>query len=111
MTLNWEQVRVTKQTILQGMGGQHIDVAIRKAKSKFQTNLTVEEPKVPYQETITGKGNAQYRHKKQSGGAGQFADITMEVSASEEDYEFSWDVFGGVISNNYRPAIEKGIRL
>jgi len=110
MTLDWEQVRVTKQTILQGMGGQHIDVAIRKAKSKFQTNLTVEEPKVPYQETITGKGNAQYRHKKQSGGAGQFADITMEVSASEEDYEFSWDVFGGVISNNYRPAIEKGIK-
>jgi len=110
ITLDWEQVRVTKQTILQGMGGQHIDVAIRKAKSKFQTNLTVEEPKVPYQETITGKGNAQYRHKKQSGGAGQFADITMEVSASEEDYEFSWDVFGGVISNNYRPAIEKGIK-
>jgi len=110
MTLKWEQVRVTKQTILQGMGGQHIDVAIRKAKSKFQTNLTITEPKVPYQETITGKGNAQYRHKKQSGGAGQFADITLEVSASEEDYEFSWDVFGGVISNNYRPAIEKGIK-
>jgi elongation factor G len=110
MTLNWEQVRITKQTILQGMGDQHIDVAIRKAKSKFQTNLTVAEPKVPYQETITGKGNAQYRHKKQTGGAGQFADITMEVSAGEEDYEFSWDVFGGVISNNYRPAIEKGIK-
>jgi elongation factor G len=110
MTLNWEQVRITKQTILQGMGDQHIDVAIRKAKSKFQTNLIIDEPKVPYQETITGKGNAQYRHKKQTGGAGQFADITMEVSTSDEDYEFSWDVFGGVISNNYRPAIEKGIK-
>ncbi len=110
LTLNWEQVRATKQTILQGMGDQHIDVAIRKAKSKFQTNLTTAEPKVPYQETITGKGDAQYRHKKQTGGAGQFADITMAVSTSEEDYEFSWDVFGGVISNNYRPAIEKGIK-
>ncbi|KPL07380.1 elongation factor G [bacterium SM23_57] len=110
MTLVWEQVRATKQTILQGMGDQHIDVAIRKAKSKFQTNLEIAEPKVPYQETITGKGDAQYRHKKQTGGAGQFADVTMAVMASEEDYEFSWDVFGGAISNNFQPAIEKGIK-
>jgi elongation factor G len=110
MTLAWEQVRATKQTILQGMGDQHIDVAIRKAKSKFQTNLKIAEPKVPYQETITGKGDAQYRHKKQTGGAGQFADVTMAVMSSEEDYEFSWDVFGGAISNNYQPAIEKGIK-
>jgi elongation factor G len=110
MTLDWEQVRATKQTILQGMGDQHIDVAIRKAKSKFQTNLTTAEPKVPYQETITGKGDAQYRHKKQTGGAGQFADVTMAVSTSEEDYDFSWDVFGGAISNNFQPAIEKGIK-
>jgi elongation factor G len=110
MTLAWEQVRATKQTILQGMGDQHIDVAIRKAKSKFQTNLNIAEPKVPYQETITGKGDAQYRHKKQTGGAGQFADVTMAVMNSEDDYEFSWDVFGGAISNNYQPAIEKGIK-
>jgi elongation factor G len=110
MTLEWEQVRATKQTILQGMGDQHIDVAIRKARNKFQTNLITEEPKVPYQETITGKGDAQYRHKKQTGGAGQFADITMAVSSSEDDYEFSWDVFGGAISNNFQPAIEKGIK-
>ncbi len=110
MTLAWEQVRATKQTILQGMGDQHIDVAIRKAKSKFQTNLNIAEPKVPYQETITGKGDAQYRHKKQTGGAGQFADVTMAVMSSDEDYEFSWDVFGGAISNNFQPAIEKGIK-
>jgi elongation factor G len=110
MTLGWEQVRATKQTILQGMGDQHIDVAIRKAQSKFQTNLKTAEPKVPYQETITGKGDAQYRHKKQTGGAGQFADVTLSVSPSEEDYEFSWDVFGGAISNNFQPAIEKGIK-
>lgn len=110
MTLAWEQVRATKQTILQGMGDQHIDVAIRKARSKFQTNLNIAEPKVPYQETITSKGDAQYRHKKQTGGAGQFADVTMAVMSSEEDYEFSWDVFGGAISNNFQPAIEKGIK-
>ena len=110
MTLSWEQVRATKQTVLQGMGDQHIDVAIRKAAKKFQTNLTIQEPKVPYQETIQGKGDAQYRHKKQTGGAGQFADITLSVSPSEEDYEFSWDVFGGAISQNFQPAIEKGIK-
>jgi len=109
MTLTWEQVPATKQTILQGMGDQHIDVAIRKAESKFQTDLNLHDPKVPYQETITRSGSAQYRHKKQTGGAGQFGEVHMTLSpAEEEDYEFSWDVFGGSISQNYRPAIEKG---
>jgi elongation factor G len=109
MTLTWEQVPATKQTILQGMGDQHIDVAIRKAESKFQTALNLHDPKVPYQETITRSGTAQYRHKKQTGGAGQFGEVHMTLSpAEEEDYEFSWDVFGGSISQNYRPAIEKG---
>ncbi len=110
MTLAWEQVQVTKQTVLKGMGDQHIDVAIRKAVSKFQTNLEIHEPKIPYQETIRGKGEGQYRHKKQSGGAGQFGDVSMNVETAEEDYEFSWDVFGGAISQNFQPAIEKGIK-
>ncbi|MBU1662385.1 MAG: elongation factor G [Chloroflexi bacterium] len=111
MTLSWEQVRVTRQTVLQGMGDQHIDVAIRKAASKFQTHLNIEEPKVPYQETITGSGSARYRHKKQTGGSGQFADLSMRVeSLEDEDYEFVWEVFGGAISNNYQPAIEKGVK-
>ncbi|MFN2237235.1 MAG: elongation factor G [Anaerolineales bacterium] len=111
MTLSWEQVPATKQTILQGMGDQHIDVAVRKAENKFQTNLNLLAPKVPYQETITKSGTAQYRHKKQTGGAGQFGEVHMTLSpAEEEDYEFSWDVFGGSISQNYRPAIEKGAK-
>jgi elongation factor G len=111
MTLSWRQEPATNQTILQGMGDQHIDVAIRKAESKFQTNLLTELPKVPYQETITKPGQAMYRHKKQTGGAGQFGEVHMRIEPlPDEDYAFSNDVFGGAISNSYMPAIEKGIK-
>jgi elongation factor G len=111
MTLSWHQEPSTKQTILQGMGDQHIDVAIRKADTKFQTGLDIEIPKVPYQETITGNGQSQYRHKKQTGGAGQFAEVFMRVEPDpEEEFTFKNDVFGGAISSNYMPAIEKGVK-
>jgi elongation factor G len=111
MTLSWHQEPSTNQTILQGMGDQHIDVAIRKAESKFQTGLKTEEPRVPYRETITRLGSAQYRHKKQTGGAGQFAEVHLRVDPlEEENFEFVNKVFGGSISQNYMPAIEKGVR-
>jgi len=111
MTLSWVQEPSTKQTILQGMGDQHIDVAIRKAANKFQTTLNIEQPKVPYQETITKTGSAQYRHKKQSGGAGQFGEVHLRVEPlQDEDFEFANEVFGGAVSQNYMPAIEKGIK-
>ncbi len=110
-TLTWYQEGSTNQTILQGMGDQHIDVAIRKAEIKFQTGLNVEEPRVPYQESITKPGQAMYRHKKQTGGSGQFGEVWMKIEPlSELDYEFSWDVFGGAVSSSYQPAIEKGIK-
>ncbi len=111
MTLSWHQDTTTKETILEGMGDQHIDVAIRKAKTLFQTELEIDVPKVPYQETITKTGKARYRHKKQSGGAGQFAEIEMRVEPlKEEEFEFLNEVFGGAISRNYMPAIEKGVK-
>ena len=110
-TLSWRQEPSTNQTILQGMGDQHIDVAIRKAEAKFQTGLTMEIPKVPYQETITKGGQGVYRHKKQTGGAGQFGEVHMRIEPfAESDFEFVNDVFGGAISSSYMPAIEKGIR-
>jgi len=110
-TLTWHQVPSTNQTVLQGMGDQHIDVAIRKAEAKFQTALTMEAPKVPYQETITKKGQAMYRHKKQTGGAGQFGEVHMRIEPlPDEEYAFSNDVFGGAISSSYMTAIEKGIK-
>ncbi|NJD59951.1 MAG: elongation factor G, partial [Anaerolineae bacterium] len=111
MTLSWRQEPSTNQTILQGMGDQHIDVAIRKAEGKFQTSLVTEIPKVPYQETITKQAASQYRHKKQTGGAGQFAEVFMRVEPfQEEEFSFTNDVFGGAISNSFMPAIEKGVR-
>ncbi|OGO27623.1 MAG: elongation factor G [Chloroflexi bacterium RBG_16_52_11] len=111
MTLSWRQEASTNQTILQGMGDQHIDVAIRKAESKFQTGLIAELPKVPFLETITKPGQAMYRHKKQTGGAGQFGEVHMRIQPyPDEDYVFSNDVFGGAVSSSYMPAIEKGIK-
>lgn len=110
-TLSWYNEPATNQTILQGMGDQHIDVAIRKAESKFQTSLNVVEPRVPYQESITKPGQAMYRHKKQTGGAGQFGEVWMRIEPlQDEEYAFSWDVFGGAVSSSYQPAIEKGIK-
>ena len=111
MTLSWHNEPITKQTILQGMGDQHIDVAVRKAESKFKVGLEIDEPLVPYQETITKEGRAQYRHKKQTGGAGQFGEVHIRVEPlPEKDFEFANEVVGGSVSQNYMGAIEKGIR-
>jgi elongation factor G len=110
LTLSWSMDPHTNQTVLQGMGDQHIDVAIRRAEHKFQVGLTIEEPKVPYREAITKKGDASYRHKKQTGGSGQFGEVALRVEAApDQDFEFSWDVVGGAISQSYSSAIQKGI--
>ena len=110
MTLDWYNEKATRQTILKGMGSQHIDVAIRRAESKLQVGLDTIEPRIPYREGITRKATASYRHKKQSGGSGQFGEVHMTIDTYPEgDFELSWDVFGGAISQSYEPAIRKGI--
>jgi len=111
MTLSWEMEQATHQTLLFGMGDQHIDVAVRRAEQKFQLNLDLHEPKVPYEEHITKEASAMYRHKKQTGGSGQFGEVHLKVFPIEgEDFSFSNDIFGGAISNNYMAPIEKGIK-
>jgi elongation factor G len=109
-TLRWRQDADIKQTVLEGMGEIHIAVAISRA-SKFGVNLDTMTPKVPYKETITGKGNTVYRHKKQTGGAGQFAEVALRVEPNvAKGFEFRSEVVGGAVSSSYFPSIEKGIQ-
>jgi elongation factor G len=110
MTLSWHNEPSTGQTILQGMGDQHIDVAIRRAETKFQVGLETFEPKVPYREGITKNASAQYRHKKQSGGAGQFGEVHLRIEPYPDgDFDFGDELVGMNLSKSYLPAIEKGI--
>mgnify|MGYP002475859199 CR=1 FL=1 len=109
MTLSWTMESSTRQTVLQGMGDQHIEVAVRRASSKFQLNIITAEPKVAYKETITKEGIGIYRHKKQTGGAGQFGEVHLKTLPSEGEFEMTWDVFGGAVSQSYFTSIQKGI--
>ena len=111
-TLQVEYVYATKQNILQGMGDTHIDVAIRSLDNKFGVKVETSVPKVPYQETVTRTASARYRHKKQTGGAGQFADVELRVEPQDRGDGFAYDseVFGGSIPSVFIPSIEKGIR-
>ena len=111
-TLRVQTISATKQTVLQGMGESHVDVAVRRLETKFGVKVETSMPKVPYRETITKIASAQYRHKKQTGGAGQFAEVHMRVEplTSGEGFEYVSEVFGGVISGVFLPSIEKGVR-
>ena len=111
MTLSWHNEHATGQTILQGMGDQHIDVAIHRAQLKFQVGLATDQPKVPYREGITRKGSAMYRHKKQTGGAGQFGEVHLRIEPYPEgDFEFTDELVGMSLSKSFLPPIEKGIK-
>ncbi len=111
-TLSWHTEKSTRQTILSGMGTTHLDIAVKKAESKFGVNLTTSTPKVPYRETITKTNAAEYTHKKQTGGAGQYARVFIRVESTDdnEDFEFDSEIFGGAISQPFVAATEKGCR-
>jgi len=111
MTLLWENDPITHETVLKGMGDQHIDVALHRAQAKFQVGLETHEPRVPYREGITRKASGQYRHKKQSGGSGQFGEVHLRIEPlPTADFEFADELVGMNLSKSYLPPIEKGIK-
>jgi elongation factor G len=110
-TLTWYQDASTKEAVLGGMGSVQIDIAISKA-DRLGASLDTTIPKVPYKETITKTATAEYRHKKQSGGAGQFAEVHLRVEPQDpdEEFEFASEIFGGAVSGPFVQSTEKGVR-
>ncbi|HET7108391.1 MAG TPA: elongation factor G [Candidatus Acidoferrum sp.] len=102
----------TKEFLLAGNGQQHIEVVVAKMQKRYNVNLTLKPPKVPYRETIRGKADAEGKHKKQSGGHGQFGVCRVKFEPLErgKGVEFVDDVFGGAIPKNWIPSVERGIR-
>ncbi len=110
-TLRFAYDEQTKEMVLSGMGQVHLEVTLEKLKRKFNTDVTMKTPKVPYKETIRAKASAQGKYKKQSGGHGQYGDawIELEPLARGAGFEFVDKIVGGVIPRQYIPAVEKGV--
>ena len=101
----------TKEQVISTLGEQHLDLIVSKLKSKFGTDVVLKEPKIAYRETIRKAVKAQGRHKKQSGGHGQFGDVIIEFEPCDSDeLIFEEKVFGGAVPKNFFPAVEKGLR-
>ncbi|ABW18015.1 elongation factor G [Alkaliphilus oremlandii] len=100
----------TKQTLVYGQGELHIKIITNKLKNKFGVDVDLKDPKVPYRETIKGKSDVQGKHKKQSGGHGQYGDVKIRFEPCASEFEFAEEIFGGSVPKSYIPAVEKGLR-
>ena len=103
----------TRELVASGLGDLHLRVVLEKMQNRFKLSINTKEPKIPYRETIISKAEGHYRHKKQTGGAGQFGEVYLRVEPAERNsdpsLEYKWDIFGGSIPGQYEPAILKGI--
>jgi elongation factor G len=103
---------ITKETVIHGMGELHMRVILEKLKNRYNVEVETKPPKIAYRETITKSAEGHHRHKKQTGGAGQFGEVYLRVEPLERGagFEFANDIFGGSIPSQFIPAIEKGVR-
>ncbi len=109
-TIRLEHNAETKETLLHGMGDQHLNNVVHRLHNTFKVDVELRTPRVPYRETVTGSGSHAYRHKKQTGGHGQFAEVHLRVERlADKEYEFASEVVGGNVPRNFIPAIEKGV--
>ncbi len=112
--LTMNRIAATKQTVLQGLGELHLRIVLERMKDQFGIDLETSPPKVAYKETITGKAEGHHRHKKQTGGAGQFGEVYLRIEPLPADHETGFEfenaTVGGSIPRQFMPAIEKGIR-
>lgn len=100
----------THQTLLGGQGEMQLNIVMAKLKDRFGVSVKTVPQKIAYRETIKGTSDVQGKHRKQSGGAGQYGDVHIRFSPSQEEFEFSEELFGGSIPKNYVPAVEKGLK-
>ena len=111
LTLRLTREQQTKQVLISGIGKVHLEVVGSRIKKKFGVEMELSLPKIPYMETIRGSARVQGKHKKQSGGRGQYGDCWIEIShLPGGGYEFVDNIVGGVIPQQYRPAVDKGIQ-
>jgi elongation factor G len=101
----------TRELVVSGLGDLHLRVTLEKLQSRFRLDVQTREPKLPYRETVAVRAEGHYRHKKQTGGAGQFAEVFLRVEplARGEGFEFASEVFGGAIPSQFIPSVEKGV--
>ena len=103
----------TKELVISGMGDLHLRIILEKMEKQFNLSVNTKQPKIPYRETITGKAEGHYRHKKQTGGSGQFGEVYLRVEPAERNsdpsLQFGWDIFGGSIPGQYEAPVLKGI--